>query len=54
MRDNYREVSFYKYCEQCKYEKLPENEWPCFECLDNTWNEDTDKPINYEAKDSVK
>lgn len=42
-----REVYFCVYCRQCKYEKVPESEDPCFLCLDTPVNEDTHRPINF-------
>lgn len=42
-----KEVYFNKYCKTCKYYENRENEDPCYDCLDQGWNEDSHKPINY-------
>lgn len=38
MDDAYKEVYFHEYCKKCKHEKNPENEEPCFECLNEPEN----------------
>lgn len=48
--DDYREVDFNKYCVTCKYLEVDEVEDPCNECLDEPYNEYTDKPIKWEEK----
>ena len=48
--DDDREVDFNKYCKTCKYEALYEVEDPCNECLDEPYNEYTDKPVKWEEK----
>ena len=50
----YREVGFLKYCETCKYKEVEEVEDPCNECLDEPYNEYTDKPIKWEEKGDKK
>lgn len=54
MDENLREVNFYGYCKRCKYEELPENEWPCWECLECPITEATDKPVNFKEKETKK
>lgn len=49
--DNYKEVYFAEYCKTCKYEKTPEVEMPCTECLDYPVNLYSHKPINWKGKD---
>ena len=46
----YKEVYFHEYCEKCKYKFLKENETPCSECLTETLNCNTHKPVKYEEK----
>ena len=48
--DDYREVDFNKYCKTCKHEEVKEVENPCNECLDEPYNEYTDKPVKWEEK----
>lgn len=48
--DDYREVDFNKYCKTCKHEDISEAEDPCNECLDEPYNEYTDKPVKWEEK----
>lgn len=40
-------VEFFDYCYKCEYKEIPENESPCWECLDKPVNEDSHKPINF-------
>lgn len=45
-------VDFKKYCLTCKYEK--ESEWTfekCTECIEHPVNTNSEKPVNWEAKD---
>jgi hypothetical protein len=50
MEDSYKEVYFGQYCETCKYEKLKEDEDPCHECLNETVNLYSHKPVKWEDK----
>ena len=45
-----KEVHFEKYCKTCKYEKLSEQDDPCYDCLNNPVNEDSHKPVRWEEK----
>lgn len=45
-----RFVEFDQYCKTCQYEKLPENEPPCDECLEHPVNTDTIKPFCYKER----
>ena len=45
-----KEVYFGEYCKTCKYEKLSEQDDPCYDCLNNPINEDSHKPIRWEEK----
>lgn len=49
-----KEVYYYKYCKSCKYKNLPENEDPCWDCLDQPVNEDSHKPVKWEEGKKVK
>lgn len=51
---NLREVSYEKYCGNCKYSDCPESADPCFECLDNPLNYYTDRPVNYKGRSDKK
>lgn len=44
-------VEFVEYCHKCKHAETPENESPCWECLDEPVNEDSHKPINFVEED---
>lgn len=44
-----RIVEFENWCEKCKNWKLPENESPCWECLNEPVNEDSRKPVLWES-----
>lgn len=50
MNDEYLEVYFDQYCKTCKYYELKENKDPCDECIAIPMNENSHKPINWEAK----
>ena len=45
-----KEVYFDQYCSRCLFEKKPEDEDPCNECLYNPGNEDSHKPVNFKKK----
>lgn len=48
--DHYKIVDFYKYCNLCKYKDLKEDSNPCDECLNNSVNINSRKPVNFEKK----
>lgn len=48
----YKEVDFKTYCQTCKYKDLGETDDPCSECMDNSLNLESRKPIKWEDKDS--
>lgn len=48
MSEGYKEVYFCQYCKSCKYEKLSEHEDPCDDCLSESVNAYSHKPIYYE------
>ena len=43
-------VEFEMYCKSCKHEKKSEEEFPCFECLGISVNEDSRRPVYWEEK----
>lgn len=47
---NYKEVYFHEYCKKCKHEKLTEFEEPCAECINESLNADSHRPVKYEQK----
>lgn len=49
---NTKEVRFDIYCKKCKHYNKSESEDPCFDCLDQGWNEDSYKPIYFEDKEN--
>ena len=46
-----KEVYFNEYCPKCKNWEKSEADDPCFDCLNQGWNEDSHKPICYKPKD---
>lgn len=44
-------VDFEKYCKTCKYKDEVESNIPCCECMENYFNEYTDRPVKYEKKE---
>lgn len=51
MSEGYKEVYFCQYCKTCKYEKLSEHENPCDDCLSESVNAYSHKPVCYEEKE---
>lgn len=47
---NYKEVYFHEYCKKCESVKLEETDEPCFECLENPYNENSHKPIRFKER----
>lgn len=43
-------VNFDRYCPFCKHVTMDEVESPCEECLTETTNEYTDRPVKWEPK----
>lgn len=41
-------VKFDEWCESCKYFETEETEDPCNECLNESVNEDSRKPVNWQ------
>lgn len=51
MNDTYeKEVRFDLYCEKCKHWSTDEKNEPCSECLDQAFNDASEKPINFEER----
>ena len=48
MNESLHFCKFDEYCKTCKHFKLDENEDPCNECLAETVNVDSRKPVHYE------
>lgn len=42
-----KEVRFDIYCEKCKYKDKAENEDPCWDCLVETVNQNSHKPVYF-------
>lgn len=47
----YKEVYFHEYCKTCKYEKTKDTDEPCYECLGESLNWNTHRPVKYEKKE---
>ena len=43
-----KEVRFDIYCQKCKHYSKSEKEDPCWDCLDQGWNEDSHRPLRFE------
>lgn len=43
-----KEVRFDLYCSKCKNYEKSEAEDPCWDCLNEGWNEDSHKPVYFE------
>lgn len=46
-----KEVYFDEYCPTCKHYEKSESEDPCYDCLEDGWNEDSHKPTKWVKKD---
>jgi hypothetical protein len=46
----YKEVYFHKYCKSCKHEKAKDTDYPCNECMGESTNLNSHKPVKYEEK----
>lgn len=49
-----KEVYFNKYCKSCKYADLTEYKSPCNECLEESSNDYSHKPVNYKPLEDEK
>lgn len=49
-----KEVDFKTYCPLCEHYTKPENEDPCWDCLDQGWNIDSHKPLYFIEKEPEK
>lgn len=49
-----KEVRFDIYCEKCVNCEKSEAEDPCWDCLNQGWNEDTHRPIHFDEKETKK
>lgn len=48
--DGYKEVYFDRYCETCEFKEQKEDENPCFDCLAETVNLYSHKPVCWKEK----
>ncbi len=48
----YKEVYFHEYCGMCKHKDLGDTEAPCSECLTESINLNTHRPVKYEKKET--
>lgn len=51
MQHIYKEVRFDLYCDKCKYKDVDDVEEPCNECLTNTSNLFSVRPVKFEEKE---
>lgn len=44
-----KEVDFHQYCKKCEHKTKSEfnPESPCYDCMDQPFNQDSHKPINF-------
>lgn len=48
--ENNKEVRFDIWCKKCKYEKVPEDQDPCWDCLLESVRQSSMKPALWEEK----
>lgn len=46
-----KEVMFHKYCPICQFWEKKENEDPCWDCLENGYNYDSERPVKFKEAD---
>lgn len=49
-----KEVFFFQWCTKCKYDKQPEDEDPCWDCLNEPMNIESHKPVHFKEKEKTK
>lgn len=47
-----KEVRFDIYCGQCKHYEKKESEDPCWDCLNQGWNDDSQKPLYFDEDET--
>lgn len=50
--DNLKEIRFDIYCKKCKYFERAEKDDPCVDCLLETVNQNSKKPVYFKEKTS--
>ena len=45
-----KEVKFVKYCQKCRYMKIPQDKQPCAECLETPARENTERPVKFQKR----
>ena len=48
----YKEVYYDEYCKTCKHKSVEEHDEPCNECLNESLNWNTHRPVKYEKKET--
>ena len=51
MEEAYKEVYYDKYCPSCKYEDCQETDDPCYDCMGESVNLYSHKPVKWEEKE---
>ena len=46
-----KEVRFDQYCPKCEHLEKSEAEDPCYDCLNQGWNDESHKPIMFKEKE---
>lgn len=46
-----KEVRFDQYCPKCENWEKSEAEDPCYDCLNQGWNDESHKPIMFKEKE---
>lgn len=49
-----KEVFFFKWCYKCEHDKTPENEDPCWDCLNEPMNIESHKPVHFKEATNVR
>lgn len=54
MSEGYKEVYFCQYCSKCKHKDVVHTDEPCNECLHESYNVYSHKPVKFEEKEIKK
>jgi len=52
--DNIKETYYHIYCPLCEHQSVPEDKYPCHECLNEPYRIDSHKPAYFKEKYEVK
>ena len=51
MENQQKEVYYDQYCYKCKFKNTEETEDPCNDCMNQPYNFDSHKPVNFKEEE---